>query len=307
MAANKSKQNTGFDMSKIKAEIERKIEGNVTHESETQTLEQIEVAPAMQKAETSKEVDVKKYVLTGVTGFDELFKQGIPKQSNVIVAGGTGSGKTIFCLQTLAYHASRGKKCFYMSFEETEERLIEHMNDFGWNPEKLINSGNLKIKKYLPTDIHYFDSADGVEAMFSKEEDSQLIELEPISMQLEFKVDFIVLDSLTAVASAFKEKEQQSYRFYVEKLFNFFRGMGSTNFLITETKQIPEVFSPTGVEEFLADGVIVIYNIKRENVRERAIEILKMRGAKHQEKIVAMKITDKGIVVYPGQEVFGGV
>jgi len=307
MTEKKSGNNTSFDMSKIKAEVERKLKGSVTHESETQTLEQIEVAPAMQKAETSKEVDAKKYVLTGVTGFDELFEQGIPKRSNVIVAGGAGSGKTIFCLQSLIYHASRGKKCFYMSFEETEERLIEHMNDFGWNPEKLINSGNLKIKKYLPTDIHYFDSTDGVEAMFSKEEDSQLIELEPISLQLEFKVDFIVLDSLTAVASAFKENEQQSYRFYVEKLFNFFRGMGSTNFLITETKQIPEVFSPTGVEEFLADGVIVIYNIKRENVRERAIEILKMRGAKHQEKIVAMKITDKGIVVYPGQEVFGGV
>ena len=307
MTEKKSEQNTSFDMAKIKAKVEKRLKSSVTHESETQTLEQIEVAPAMQKAETSKEVDVKKYVSTGVTGFDELFKQGIPKRSNVLVAGGTGSGKTIFCLQTLAYHASRGKKCFYMSFEETEERLIEHMNDFGWNPEKLIDSGNLKIKKYLPTDIHYFDSADGVEAMFSKEEDSQLIELEPISMQLEFKVDFIVLDSLTAVASAFKEKEQQSYRFYVEKLFNFFRGMGSTNFPITETKQIPEVFSPTGVEEFLADGVIVIYNIKRENVRERAIEILKMRGAKHQEKIVAMKITDKGIVVYPGQEVFGGV
>ena len=296
-----------LDMSKIKAEVERKLKGSVTHESEIQTLEQIEAAPAKQKAETSKEADVKKYVLTGVPGFDELFKQGIPKRSNVIVAGGAGSGKTIFCLQTLVYHASRGKKCFYMSFEETEEKLIEHMNDFGWNPEKLINSGNLKIKKYLPTDIHYFDGPDSVEAMFSKEEDSQMIELEPISLQLEFKVDFIVLDSLTAVASAFKENEQQSYRFYVERLFNFFRGMGSTNLLITETKQIPEIYSPTGVEEFLADGVVVVYNIKRENVRERAIEILKMRGAKHQEKIAAMQITDKGIVVYPGQEVFGGV
>ena len=307
MTEKKIKHNTGFDMSKIKAEVERKLKGGMTHESETRTIEQVEVGHATQKAKISKETDVKKYVLTGVPGFDKLFEQGIPKQSNVIVAGGAGSGKTIFCLQTLAYHASREEKCFYMSFEETEERLIEHMNDFGWNPEKLINSGNLKIKKYLPTDIHYFDRADGVEAMFSKEEDSQLIELEPISMQLGFKVDFIVLDSLTAVASAFKETEQQSYRFYAERLFNFFRGMGSTNFLITETKQIPEVFSPTGVEEFLADGVIVVYNIKRENVRERAIEISKMRGAKHQEKIVAIKITDKGIVVYPGQEVFGGV
>jgi KaiC/GvpD/RAD55 family RecA-like ATPase len=74
--------------------------------------------------------------------------------------------------------------------------------------------------------------------------------------------------------------------------------------LITETEQVPKIFSPTGVEEFLADGVIVLYSLKHENVRENAVEVLKLRGAKHQKKIVAMQITDKGIVVYPEQEVF---
>jgi KaiC/GvpD/RAD55 family RecA-like ATPase len=77
--------------------------------------------------------------------------------------------------------------------------------------------------------------------------------------------------------------------------------------LVTETQQIPEVFSPTGVEEFLADGVIVIYNIRRQNTRENAIEILKMRGEKHQKKIVAMSITDNGIVVYPNKEIYSEI
>jgi KaiC/GvpD/RAD55 family RecA-like ATPase len=51
--------------------------------------------------------------------------------------------------------------------------------------------------------------------------------------------------------------------------------------------------------------VIVLYNIQHGNVRESAIEILKMRGVHHQKKIVAMQMTSKGIVVYPAQEVFG--
>ena len=132
------------------------------------------------------------------------------------------------------------------------------------------------------------------------------MELEPfaIAEDGEFKPDFIVLDSLTAVSSTFTGKEQ-SYRFYIERLFRFFEKIGSTTFLITETQQIPEIFSPTGVEEFLADGVVVFYNFRRENIRETAIEILKMRGVKHQKKIVAMKITDNGIKVFPDQEVFG--
>jgi KaiC/GvpD/RAD55 family RecA-like ATPase len=78
--------------------------------------------------------------------------------------------------------------------------------------------------------------------------------------------------------------------------------------LITETKQIPETFSPTGVEEFLADGVVVLYNIRKGDIRENAIEVLKLRGAKHLKKIVAMQIVDgEGIAVYPEQEVFGGL
>jgi KaiC/GvpD/RAD55 family RecA-like ATPase len=81
--------------------------------------------------------------------------------------------------------------------------------------------------------------------------------------------------------------------------------MKVNTFLISETSEEPEVYSPMGVEEFLADGVIVLYNIRKGNTRENGIEVLKMRGAKHEKKIAAMQITDNGIEVYPDQEVFG--
>jgi KaiC/GvpD/RAD55 family RecA-like ATPase len=262
----------------------------------------------MEKEVLSKEK--KEYILTGIPGFDNLFREGIPKGSTVLIAGGTGSGKTNFCLHMLANHASQGKKCYYMGFEESEERLMEHMKDFGWDPEKLINDGNLKIKRFLTSEIYYYDKKSGsdVEAMMTKEVDPLLMELEPLAIaeDVGFKPDFIILDSLTAVSSTFKGKES-SYRFYVERLFRFFEKIGSTTFLIAETEQDPTIFSPTGVEEFLADGVIVFYNYKKENIRESAIEVLKMRGEKHKRKIVAMKITDKGIKVYPEQEVFGAM
>jgi KaiC/GvpD/RAD55 family RecA-like ATPase len=256
-----------------------------------------------QKANKKRE-----YIKTGITGFDKLFKNGIPKGSTVLIAGGTGSGKTNFCLQIIAYHAAKGNNCYFMGFEESEERLIEHMEDFHWNPEKLIKSGKLKIKRFLTSEIYYYDKKSGkdIQAMMTKEVDPLLMELEPLSIDEDvgFKPDIIILDSLTAVASTFKGKDQ-SYRFYVERLFRFFEKIGCTTFLITETQQIPETFSPSEVEEFLADGVVVFYNFRRENVRETAIEIIKMRGDKHQKKIVAMKITENGIKVYPDKEVFG--
>lgn len=274
-----AEQNYVFDVSEIKAEVEKKLHKHRTQEHKAQTT--------------------KKHILTGVPGFDELLDHGIPKGSAVLVAGGAGSGKTIFCLQTLMYHASHGEKCFYMSFEESEKRLIGHMKDFGWDPEKSIKQDKLKIQRLSP-----FDITRSVEAMLTKEKGELLIDLEPVVLPGNFKPDFVVVDSLTAVASAFTGTES-SYRLYIEQLFRFFEELGSTSFLITETKQSPEIYSTTGVEEFLADGVIVMHNIERGDIRESAIEILKMRGEKHQKKKVAMKITGEGIIVYPSQDVYG--
>jgi hemerythrin-like metal-binding protein len=293
-----------FNMSSIKAEIESELKSGKIKENEAQILEQRAPVKSISKLELKEkksEKGRKEYIKTGISGFDELFENGIPKGNSVIVAGGAGSGKTIFGLQIFAYHASQGKKCFYMSFEESEDRLKQHMKDFGWDTEKMIKSGKLRIQRTSP-----FEITRNVDALLAKEKGELLIDIEPVLLPKDFKPDFIVVDSLTAIASAFTGKEN-SYRVYIEQLFRFFEKIEATTFLITETKQIPEIFSTTGVEEFLADGVIVLYNIKRGDIRENAIEVLKMRGEKHQKKIVAMTISDSGITVYPEQEVFGGL
>jgi len=297
-----TQKSTTFDMSTIKAEIQQDLkQGNIEpHEAEIkeQRAPAQHIIKIKQKRGTPH---IDEYIRTGVPGFDELFEHGIPKGNAVLVAGGAGSGKTIFCLQSLANHASNGEKCLYMSFEESEERLIEHMEEFGWDAKEMIKKKNLFIKRFNP-----FDITRSVDALLMKAKGELLIDIDPVVFPNKFKPDFIVVDSLTAIASAFTGKED-SYRIYIEQLFRFFEKIKSTAFLITETKQIPDIFSTTGVEEFLADGVVVIYNFKRGDVRENAIEVLKMRGEKHQKKIVAMQITEDGMVVYPEQEVFEGM
>ncbi|MFH1275592.1 MAG: bacteriohemerythrin [Candidatus Woesearchaeota archaeon] len=301
------KPKTTFNMAAIKADIERELKGGKIQEHHAQILEQR--APVEGLVEKSnkkvkagkKDVQERQYIQTGVPGFDDLFEHGIPKGNAVLVAGGAGSGKTIFCLQTLFNHLAKGGKCFYMSFEESEDRLIRHMEEFGWDPKKYIKAGKFKVKRMSP-----FEVTRNVDALLAQEKGELLIKVDPVILPKGFNPDIIALDSLTAIASAFTGKED-SYRIYIEQLFRFFENIGSTAFLITETKQIPEIFSTTGVEEFLADGVIVFYNIKRGDVRENAIEVLKMRSSKHQKKIVAMQISDEGITVYPEQEIFGGL
>lgn len=249
--------------------------------------------------------DEEQFMTTGVDGFDQLLRHGIPKGSNILVSGGPGSGKTIFCLQLLMHHASVGNNCMFISFEESKERLIKHMKDFGWNPDEYLSAGNLKINRYITTDIYYEEqqSKDQVQAMMSRGSTQYTMDLEPFVIgESGFKPDIIVVDSLSSIASTFVGG-QQKYRLYLDKLFRFFETLGSTNFLITETTLAKQGYE-NRAEDFLADGVIFFYNSRQHNIRESAIEILKMRGASHDKKIVAMNITDKGIVVYPDQEAF---
>lgn len=294
LLVKKGKKGRVFDVEKIKREVDKGLKG----------IKKTKAEPKKKKIVFEKMVRGRKreYVKTGIEGFDQLFEHGIPKGSAILIAGGAGSGKTILCLQTLANAARAGEKCLYMSFEESEERLRNHMEDFGWNPKELEKSGNLMIKRVSSHDI-----ARSVEALLAKERGELMIDIEPVILPEGFKPDRIVVDSLSAIASSFIGKEE-NYRSYIEQLFRYFEKLGATSFLITETEQVPKIFSPTGVEEFLADGVVVLYNIRKGDIRENAIEVLKLRGAKHLKKIVAMQIVDnKGIVVYPEQEVFGGI
>lgn len=237
------------------------------------------------------------YVKTGIPGFDNLLKHGIPKGSSVLVAGGPGTGKTIFCLQVCNYAITHGEKCLYMSFEEPEERLREHMRSFGWEPETYEKKGTLLIKRYDP-----FDITRSVEALLTKAKKELLIEIEPVFFPEGFKPTKVVLDSMSAVAAAFVGRDD-SYRIYIEQLFRFFEKIDVTSFLITEVEN-PDTMGLTrsGVEGFLADGIILMHSLKSDGVRTNGIEILKIRGEDFAKKIVEMKIIDgKGIIVDPNK------
>jgi KaiC/GvpD/RAD55 family RecA-like ATPase len=306
--SHKIENSDSIDIASIKAEIEGDLRKGLINKKGAQILKHRNVLTKIPikghkpgSHEGKEKGPGKHYIKTGIEGFDELLEQGIPQGNSIILAGGAGSGKTIFALQTLAHHAMEGEKCLYMTFEESEEDLIEHMEEFGWSAKELIKKGKLKIQRFNP-----FDITRNVDALLAQQKGELLIEIDPVIIPKNFKPDFIVLDSLTAIASAFTSKEE-SYRIYIEQLFRFFEKIGATSFLITETEQIPKIFSTTGVEEFLAGGVVVLYNLKHGNVRENALEILKLRGAAHQKKIVAYQITGQGLIVYPEQEVFSEI
>jgi KaiC/GvpD/RAD55 family RecA-like ATPase len=88
----------------------------------------------------------------------------------------------------------------------------------------------------------------------------------------------------------------------VKELFRMLEKYRSLNFVIGETEQNPQVYSRSGVEEFLGDGVLVFYNLKIAGVRKNALEILKLRSGKHVKEMIPYALTEKGIEIYYKQK-----
>lgn len=244
--------------------------------------------------------NIEKILKTNIQGFDELFEEGgIPRGNSVLVAGGTGTGKSTLCRQICYNLVSNEKNCMYVSFEESIDRIKKCMNNFGWDVQKYIDDNHLIIQKINPLDIlrMKFGSISG-----SGSATEISYKIKPLIIPKDFNPEIIVVDSLTAIISASLSKEK-NYRVYLQQLFSFFEETGATSFLVTETEQVPKKFSETGIEEFLADGIIILYNVQKGDCRQNAIEILKMRYSNHKKKIFALEITGEGINIYPDKQV----
>jgi circadian clock protein KaiC len=258
-----------------------------------------------QKKEGFGNTALRDHFLPRIPGLQGLFKKGIPLGSAVIIEGGPGCGKTLFCLNLCVDACEQGKKVLFMSFEEPERNLRSHLRMFNFDSEKYEKKGIFKIRRFNALDI-----ARSVEALLSEAKKELLIDVHPVLIPQDFDPDIIIVDSLTSISSAFSG-EHNRFRIYMEQLFRYLESHNITSFLVMETPHPTHIGNViSGLDSavsFLSDGIIVIYNVVfNDGVRERAIEVLKMRGEDINRKIVEMDIVDKkGIVIRPDKQIKG--
>jgi len=247
----------------------------------------------------------REFLPTRVSAFDKMIDVGgLERGSTLLISGGCGSGKSIFAMQSAYQAAMNGEKVVYFTFDDDPERVKRHMyNNFGWDLAKLEKEGVFWMQKVNPYDI-----SRSIENMVKEKDIEEIMEgiksvhADTKEVIMPFHPDRVIVDSLSALSVAFSNR--MKYRAYLNILFDSLRSYKSVNLVVTESEQEPNVYSRSGIEEFLVDGVLVFYYIRRDSVRTRALEILKLRFSDHTKKLVPFKITNDGISIYLEEQVF---
>jgi len=252
------------------------------------------------------------FLPTRVSTFDDLIvKKGIERGNTMLVSGGCGVGKTIFTIQSMYNSALEGEKGIYIAHGEDVNKIKRHMKlNFGWDIDILEENGLMSIQKIDPfalaedvtRTLESQKKSSSIDVALFEQRDDRVSLFDSREVKIPFKPDRIVLDSISSLEAAFANKDY--FRIYMQALIEALNEHQSVNFLISETEQDPNRYSTSGIMEFLVDGVIVLYNIRRGQLRRKALEILKLRCSDHIKELVSYMITNDGIKILPGQQIF---
>jgi len=220
---------------------------------------------------------------SGIQKLDDLIEGGFKEGSVVMIEGDAGSGKSTLAIHYLLSGVKAGEKVIYLSIEESEKNFLDNMGRFGFN-----------IQEYQKTDhfLFYECNAQRLREFLEK----GILGIEDKISQMH--ATRLVIDSVSAFALLYETEAKQ--RTAVQRLFEKLKSWGITTLIISESSSD---YSSFGLQ-YIVDGWIRMRYKKVGRERIRTIEVLKMRGTKHQTTEVVYRIEDNGINLYPSEKIF---
>ena len=224
---------------------------------------------------------------TGIDGLDEITDGGLPKGRPTLIAGGAGSGKTLISMQFLAQGAVRyDEPGVFVAFEESAEELAKNFSSLG------IDLKDLTDRKKILIDYIYIDS--------SEIEETGEYDLEGLFIRLGCAIDSIgakrvVLDTIEVLFAGFKN--YGILRSELQRLFRWLKSKGVTAIVTGEKGD--DTLTRFGLEEYVADCVILLDNRMDEQIATRRLRIVKYRGSRHGTNEYPFLIEKDGISVLP--------
>ncbi|MFO8078024.1 MAG: circadian clock protein KaiC [Thermoplasmatota archaeon] len=220
---------------------------------------------------------------TGIKEFDEILDGGFPKGAVVLLAGSSGSGKTILSFQWLFEGVKQGEHGLYISLTEPLFKIVQNLEKMSFYDRVAVEQESLRIvdirdrfseSKYDPKEIISF-----IEALV-KESD----------------VKRLCIDSITAIAYHYNDKAE--IRSFIFELGKALATLGCTTIMTSEVSR-PGEFSVYDVEEFISDAILRVDQTRVRNMYQRQLRIVKVRGKSFRSEAIPMKIAGDGIHLFP--------
>jgi KaiC/GvpD/RAD55 family RecA-like ATPase len=234
-----------------------------------------------------------KLLATGISGFDEMLGGGLQEGRVVLVCGGPGAGKTILTIQCMMQALSRGEPCVFATLEEPLTNIKENMLNFGWNLDEWEKKGLLTL------DLFMVPGASTVKVRDREKGDTELFTIKTvIDAANSLKAKWIFIDPLTSLV--IHEPRSGRKRYVIGELFESLRKLGCSSIVTSEAAPQEGDFY---MEQFLADGVILLTKDLRDYNLIKTIRIDKMRGMQFDEQPRSYTITTRGIQVFNTEKV----
>lgn len=223
---------------------------------------------------------------TGIEGFDEITKGGIPRGRTVLVMGTPGSGKTVFALQTLVNGARQfGEPGIFVAFEEQSRQIIRNAATFGWNLPELEHKNLFFLdarRRPMPEQAGDFDLIGllaGVKAKAS-----------------EMGAQRIVFDSIDVLLSRLDDPRAKRDELY--RIHDWLAETELTGIITTRMEgRGPASLDEYGFLQFMADCVVALYHDINDRVSVRGMRVIKYRGSQFAENEFPLTISEEGMNV----------
>jgi circadian clock protein KaiC len=218
---------------------------------------------------------------TGIPELDEMMGGGIPEGDSLLVAGSSGTGKSLLATQFISAGLLAGDAGIVAVFEERPEEYAERANTFGLDLETPLKEGRLEIIYLRPLDLSV---------------DEMMQEL--IDAVQRTGAKRLVLDSLAGFEMALAPGFRTDFRESLYRMIFALTGIGIT---ILSTLEMEEQFDKfpfsSYLISFLTDDIIRFRYVEIDGQLRKIMMILKMRGGSHSNDIREYTITADGIVI----------
>jgi circadian clock protein KaiC len=203
-------------------------------------------------------------ISTGITGLDALLNGGFIKGRSYLLTGDTGTGKTVACLQFLMHGLAAGEKAVYVTADERPAEILASATSFAWDLQTYIQNKSLII----------LDAASGTATEKGVDAPKMVADLGNYTKSL--GATLLIIDPITPLL--FSANPAVPRQLHARSLIQLIQSqLATTNLFTSHEPKTGVQDAATGIEQFLASGVLLLKSRESGGRCERVIHVKKMR------------------------------